>query len=462
MTSKLTWTFGMRATHNANPLNPHDAVARLPGSFASISHDVNQPLNAAIQTGLGNIFASTPLAILQPRTAHGLSDRAAHGAADRLRPVQRSAARKRRRSGGRQSPLLPDLSRRLTGHRGRNGHRAGSARQRHRCDRRRKSDRSARASPGANSPAHHRSPIPIPVCQPVAITAVPDGKLHAPYFMQWSFGLEHQIGDTINLRAQYVGTRAVNQPYTTQVNGYQTVCQGCFAPFPYGAPGRSPIRRRDATHHRRQQPLQRPPNNRRKAARPWLAGPGELHLEPLHRYRLERRLLIVLRRQEFFRRFLATSSGIAAPAITMCATTSPPATSMNCRSSCAASCGRALNGWQISGSVFWHSGLPFSVLSAPYSANGNGIVNGSGPQFASVVPGVPLYDHNPIPGVTQPGTIQWLNPNAFVSTVDPSYGRMRRRRYSAELPVWKPGPQCAAGSRFHLERSLPHQMVRSE
>jgi hypothetical protein len=75
----------------------------------------------------------------------------------------------------------------------------------------------------------------------------------------------------------------------------------------------------------------------------------------------------------------------------------------------------ALNGWQVSGTAFWHSGLPFSVLSAPYSANGNGIVQGSGPQYASVVPGVPLYEHNPIPGVTQPGTIQWLNPDAFVS-----------------------------------------------
>jgi hypothetical protein len=84
--------------------------------------------------------------------------------------------------------------------------------------------------------------------------------------------------------------------------------------------------------------------------------------------------------------------------------------------------GAVLNGWQVSGSVFWRSGLPFSVLSAPYSANGNGIVNGSGPQFASVVPGVPLYEHNPIAGVTQPGTMQWLNPDAFVSTVDPSTG----------------------------------------
>src|SRR5271165_1516958 len=69
VTSKLTWTFGLRDTFNSNPLNPHNQIARLDGSFASISHNVNQPLNAAIQTGLGNLFASTPVAILQPRTA---------------------------------------------------------------------------------------------------------------------------------------------------------------------------------------------------------------------------------------------------------------------------------------------------------------------------------------------------------------------------------------------------------
>src|SRR5271168_620586 len=69
VTKTLTWTFGIRDTFNSNPLNPHDQVARLPGSFASIPHDAGQPLNAAIQTRLGNIFSATPLAILQPRTA---------------------------------------------------------------------------------------------------------------------------------------------------------------------------------------------------------------------------------------------------------------------------------------------------------------------------------------------------------------------------------------------------------
>ncbi len=45
--------------------------------------------------------------------------------------------------------------------------------------------------------------------------------------------------------------------------------------------------------------------------------------------------------------------------------------------------GHLLNGWQISGTVFWHSGIPFSVLSTPYSADGDGILQGGGPQFAS-------------------------------------------------------------------------------
>ena len=106
-----------------------------------------------------------------------------------------------------------------------------------------------------------------------------------------------------------------------------------------------------------------------------------------------------------------------------------------------------MNGWQVSGSVFWHSGIPFSVLSAPYSANGNGIVQGSGPQYASVVPGVPLYEHNPIPGVTQPGTIQWLNPDAFVSTVDPSTGACTGgdSLRTASSAIWA-ATHCAASS----------------
>ena len=68
------------------------------------------------------------------------------------------------------------------------------------------------------------------------MTAAPGGELRAPYFQEWSLGIEHQFGSTSSLHAQYVGTRALNQPYLTQENGYQTVCPGCFAPFPYMQP----------------------------------------------------------------------------------------------------------------------------------------------------------------------------------------------------------------------------------
>jgi hypothetical protein len=259
----------------------------------------------------------------------------------------------------------------------------------------------------------------------VAITAVPDGKLHAPYFMQWSFAVERQIGNTIHLRVQYVGTRAVNQPYTTQVNGYQTVCPGCFAPFPYGAP----VDPRFGTVTQLSTGANSHYNGLQTTAEKRL-GHG-LQLQANYTWS---RCIDTVSNGGFLP---FSAGGILSPIPGDLQRDRGPC-DYDVRHNLTATYvyelpgpkgaplrslrGLALNGWQVSGTVFRHSGLPFSVLSAPYSANGNGIVNGSGPQFASVVPGVPLYEHNAIPGVTQPGTIQWLNPNAFVSSVDPSTG----------------------------------------
>ena len=44
------------------------------------------------------------------------------------------------------------------------------------------------------------------------------------------------MGARGSLRVDYVGTRAVQEPYQVQLNGYQTVCNGCFAPFAYNQP----------------------------------------------------------------------------------------------------------------------------------------------------------------------------------------------------------------------------------
>jgi hypothetical protein len=209
-------------------------VARLAGSFDSISHDVNQPLDAAIQTHLGNVFAATPLAILQPRTA----------IAWQIAPhtVLRSGF-------GLFSDILPGSVADLVGvnppysktfQGGLLGSVGGTA-----------------IAPGVPNSAIDATARQISSSTPASRTAnfpalrlgqskllpsadfdhrrsgwqAPCALLHAV-----EFALEHQIGNALNLRAQYVGTRAVNQPYETQVNGYQTVCPGCFAPFPYGQP----------------------------------------------------------------------------------------------------------------------------------------------------------------------------------------------------------------------------------
>jgi hypothetical protein len=419
--ASLTWTFGVRTTHNSNPLNPHDDVARLAGSFAAIAHNVNQPLDEVIQTGLGNLFQSVPAAILQPRTAIAWQVR--------QKTVLRTGF-------GVFSDLLPGSVADLTGANppytntfqgGLLGTVGGLA-----------------IAPGVPNSAVDSttaanqdflagfrsgelscaSPLANPnAClPPVSITAVPDGKLRAPYFMQWSFAVEHQIGNTVSLRAQYVGTRAVDQPYTTQVNGYQTVCPGCFAPFPYG------------------QPI-----DPRFGVVTQLSTGANSHYNGLQTT-AEKRMGHGLQVQANYTwshcidtvsngGFLPFSAGGILSPIPYDLGRDRGPCDYDIRHNLTGNyvyripskahgrlLGYALNGWQISGSVFWHSGIPFSVLSAPYSANGNGIVNGSGPQFASEVLGVPLYEHRPIPGVTQPGTIQWLNPNAFVSAVDPSTG----------------------------------------
>ena len=421
LTKTLTWTIGLRDTLNSDPLNPHDHIARLSGAFDSISHDVNEPLHTAIHTALGNVFASTPLAIFQPRTAIAWQFapntllRSGFGLFSDILPGTIADVV------GNNPPYVQTFQGGLLGTVGGTTIAPGVP------------DSALDAVAAAHQTFTAGFPLgayscastlanPATCLPPVNITAVPSGKLHAPYFMQWSLGLEHQVGQTTSLHAQYVGTRAVNQPYLTQVNGYQTVCDGCFAPFPY----------------------LRPTDPRFSAVTQFSTGANS-HYDGLQLSAIKRlghglmgqvnytwsRCMDTVSNGGFLQ---FSAGGILSPLPGDLSRNYGPC-DYDIRNNLNAqytyelpskfknrSLAYTLNGWQISGTVFWHSGIPFSVLSTPYSANGNGIVNGSGPQFASVIPGVPLYEHKPIPGVTQPGTVQWLNPNAFLSVVDPSTG----------------------------------------
>jgi hypothetical protein len=57
----------------------------------------------------------------------------------------------------------------------------------------------------------------------------------------------------------------------------------------------------------------------------------------------------------------------------------------------------SINGvYSFSETAFIHSGLPFTILSQPYTANGNGVFQSSGPQFARRGPGVSVYSKTPV------------------------------------------------------------------
>lgn len=420
VTPKLTWTFGIRDTFNSDPLNPHEQIARLRGSFDSISHDINQPLNAVIQTALGTLFSSTPIAILQPRTAIAWQFepesvlKAGFGVFSDILPGSIADLI------GTNPPYVRTFQGGLLGTVGGTAIAPGVPNSA--VDATIAADRRF-GSGFASGQLSCASPLsnPATCLPPVAITAVPDGTLHAPYFMQWSLGIERQLGTAASLQAQYVGTRAVNQPYLMQVNGYQTVCQGCFLPFPYLHPT-------DARFGAVTQ-FSTGANSNYNGLQLTTAKRMSHGLQGQINYTWSHCLDEVSNGG-----FLQFSAGARLSPLPGELRRNYGPCDYDVRHNVTAqytyqlpfkvrqhSLGYALNGWQISGTVFWHSGVPFSVLSTPYSANGNGIVQGSGPQFASVVPGVPLYTHN-VPGVTQPGTIQWLNPNAFVSAVDPSTG----------------------------------------
>ena len=164
------------------------------------------------------------------------------------------------------------------------------------------------------------------------------------------------------MQAQYVGTRALNQPYLTQENGYQTGVPGCFAPFPY---------------------LQ--PADPRFGAVTQLSTGANSHYDGLQitamkrtSHGLEAQVNYTWSRcmdQVSNGGFLQFSAGgILSPLPGELARDYGPC-DYDIRNNLTGEyvyqlpikvrshrLGYALNGWQVSGTAFWHSGVPFTVL----------------------------------------------------------------------------------------------------
>jgi hypothetical protein len=431
------WTViaGLRATWNTNPVNQHGLFARPAGSFLDMTHDPTQPLSQAIETNVRNLFPATPLFSWQPRAsvAYKLSNtmalHAGGGVFNDIIPAQIADL------GATNPPYAPVFVGGINGQVGGVGIAPGVLNSA--VDATAQANQAFQAAFGANA----ATPLAV------NLNTFPSGTLKTPYFLEWSLGLERELGARGSLRVDYVGTRAVQEPYQVQLNGYQTVCNGCFAPFAFN------------------QPLDR----RFGSVDEFRTGAGS-HYAGLQTSATKQFSGLTVRANYSFSHCIDEVSNGGLLAFSSLGILAPLPGSLrleygNCdydvrhnfagfavyevpfRSSRALLRG-AFGGWQLSGTAFLHSGLPFSVLSAPYTADNNGIFQGSGPQFANRVPGVPLYRKAAVAGVTQPGSLQWLNPDAFASVVDPGTGACAGSDSPANCQFGDPGRNSVRGPHF--------------
>jgi hypothetical protein len=312
----------------------------------------------------------------------------------------------------------------------------------------------AGAAPCAGAPAG------APVCSlAVNLNAFSTGALRTPYYYQYNFGIERQLSAQGVARIDYVGTRGLHEPFQVGLNGFQTVCAGCFAPYPY----RQPLDQRFGSV-----------NEFRTDANSNYSGLQASISEQLHSFTLRGNYTLSHCLDEVSNGGLLSfsSQGILSPL--------PGELSRNygncdydVRQNVSAfglyqipfSSGHAFlralfRNWSFSETAFLHTGLPFTVLSQPYTANGNGVFQASGPQFARRVPGQPLYRKTAVSGVTVAGTRQWLNPDAFIAVVDPGTGACTGGDSPANCQFGDSGRNGVRGPHFtdsdvYLSRKFP-------
>ncbi|MGB7355322.1 MAG: TonB-dependent receptor [Acidobacteriaceae bacterium] len=425
---KATFTYGMRMTWNTNVTSPGNLFSRTAGSFLDASHATDQPLNQVVLANVHDLFPGTPLFIYQPRVSFAyevLPHTVFHGgvgAFSDIIPMQIADL------AAMNAPNDPTFVGGIGGQVGGTGIAPGvpgsavdaavNANESFQSVFRSGGSPCAGIQPGA------------PTCPlAVGLNTFPSGTLKTPYYYQYDLGVEQQTPARGDLRADFVGTRGLHEPYQVQLNGYQTVCDGCFAPFPF----QRPLDQRFGNV-----------NEFRTDASSNYAGLQTVYSQQWRGLTLRANYTLSHCLDEVSNGGLLAFStqGLLSPLpgelqrqyascdydvrhnVTAFGMVQVPFHSRH----------RLLRpifgGWSFSETAILHSGLPFSVLSEPYIANGNGVFQANGastiqfnaPAYANRVPDVPKYRRTSMPGVTVAGTKQWLNPDAFVSVVDPATG----------------------------------------
>jgi len=445
-TAHITLTAGMRATWNTNPVNQQRLFARPAGSFLDISHDAGEPLDQAIQTHLRGLFPATPLLIWQPRVSVAYAFRsktvlhAGFGVFNDIIPAQIADL------AATNAPYAPTFVGGIGGQVGGVGiapNVPGSA-----VDATANANQSFQSVFSEGSAPCKGIAAGAPTCPlAVGLNTFESGMLKTPYYYQYNFGVERQAGAHGAVRVDYVGTRGVHEPYQVELNGYQTVCDGCFAPYPY------------------QKPLDQRFGSVNEFETNATSSYSGLQAGITEQFRG-----LTLRGNYTLSHCLDEVSNGGLLAFSTQGILSPlPGELSSDYGDCDydvrhnfsafgiyqipfrsshAPMRAVLGGWSFSETAFLHSGLPFTVLSQPYSANGSGIFQNSGAQFARRIPGVPVYLKTPYPGVTVAGTKQWLNPEAFASTVNPTTGACDGGDMAANCQFGDSGRNTVRGPHF--------------
>jgi len=456
--SRLTLIAGVRATWNTDPVNQQRLFARPAGSFLNLSHATGQLLDDAIETRVRELFPATPLLVWQPRAsaayqlAQGTVVHAGFGVFNDIIPAQIADL------AATNPPYAPTFIGGIGGQVGGLAIAPGVANSA--ADATAEANREFQTvfSTGA-APCAGLAPGAAVCPLAVSMNTFPTGNLKTPYYYEYNLGLEQQLGTHGAARIAYVGTRGLHEPFQVGLNGYQTVCSGCFAPYPF------------------QQPLDQRfgnVNEFRTDANSSYSGLQAGLSEALHNLTLRANYTFSHCLDEVSNGGLLSFStqGILSP-IPGELSREYADCDYDVRSNVSAfgvfqipfpstrPLWRALfRNWSLSQTAFFHTGLPFSVLSQPYTANGNGVFQATGPQFARAVPGQPRYLKAAFPGVTVAGTRQWLNPDAFVSVVDPTTGACVGGDSIADCQFGDAGRNTLRGPHFadsdvYLSRKFP-------
>ena len=215
---KVTLTAGMRVTWNTNVTSAKDLFSRTAGSFLDASHETNQPFNQVVLGNVHNLFPGTPLFVYQPRVSFAyqlLSHTAVHGGFGTFNdiiPMQIADL------AAINAPNDPTFVGGIGGQVGGIAIAPGAP------------GSAIDAAVNANSSfqtTFRAGGAPCVGIQPgaptcplaVSLNTFPTGTLKTPYYYQYNLGIEQQIGTRGNLRADFVGTRGLHEPFQVQLNG---------------------------------------------------------------------------------------------------------------------------------------------------------------------------------------------------------------------------------------------------